>query len=164
MGRKCKAVVDSGAQVTVINKDCFKEYMRGKQSRPARLKGVAKHNSLMAEVVDDVEIEMVGISKKNQVFVASISDECIIGLDTMRMFKMVLDVGTGSGSKWESAARVFKYVGGTEVLLYSVETGRSVELEPSSVTKFQSQLKGIQKGAGYWSRVFRIVGFSCQVL
>ena len=27
MGRKCKAVVDSGAQVTVINKDCFKEYM-----------------------------------------------------------------------------------------------------------------------------------------
>ena len=35
MGRKCKAVVDSGAQVTVINKDCFKEYMRGKPSRPA---------------------------------------------------------------------------------------------------------------------------------
>ena len=58
MGRKCKAVVDSGAQVTVINKDCFKEYMRGKPSRPARLKGVAEDNSLMAEVVDDVEIEM----------------------------------------------------------------------------------------------------------
>ena len=41
MGRKCKAVVDSGAQVTVINKDVFSEYMRRKQSRPARLKGVA---------------------------------------------------------------------------------------------------------------------------
>ena len=64
MGRKCKAVVDSGAQVTVINKDCFKEYMRGKPSRPARLKGVAEDNSLMAEVVDGVEIEMGGISKK----------------------------------------------------------------------------------------------------
>ena len=34
MGRKCKAIVYSGAQVTVINKDCFNEYMRGKQSRP----------------------------------------------------------------------------------------------------------------------------------
>ena len=45
-GRKCKAVVDSGAQVTVINKDCFKEYMRGKPSRPARLKGVAEDKSL----------------------------------------------------------------------------------------------------------------------
>ena len=52
MGRKCKAVVDSGAQVTVINEDCFKEYMRGKPSRPARLKGVAEDNLLMAEVVD----------------------------------------------------------------------------------------------------------------
>ena len=40
----------------------------------------------MAEVVDDVEIEMVGTSKKNRVFVANISDECIIGLDTMKMF------------------------------------------------------------------------------
>ena len=53
----------------------------------------------------------------------------------------------------------FKYVGGAEVPLYTVETVRRVELEPS-----QSQLKGIQKDAGYWSRVFRIVGFSCQVL
>ena len=52
MGRKCKAVVDSGAQVTAINKDCFKEYMSGKQSRPSRLKGVAKDNSLMAEVIE----------------------------------------------------------------------------------------------------------------
>ena len=51
MSRKCKAVVDSGAQVTVINKDCFKEYMRGKPSRPARLKGVAEDNSLMTKVV-----------------------------------------------------------------------------------------------------------------
>ena len=56
MGRKCKAVVDNGAQVTVINKDCFKEYIREEQSRPAQLKGVAEDNSLMAEVVDDVEI------------------------------------------------------------------------------------------------------------
>ena len=63
MGRKRKAVVDSEAQVTVINEDSFKEYMRGKPSRPARLKGVAEHNLLMAEVVDDVEIEMGGISK-----------------------------------------------------------------------------------------------------
>ena len=31
--------------------------MRGKPIRPARLKGGAEDNSLMAEVVDDVEIE-----------------------------------------------------------------------------------------------------------
>ena len=50
MGRKCKAVVDIGVQLTVTNKYCFKEYMRGKQSRPARLKGVAEDNSLIAQV------------------------------------------------------------------------------------------------------------------
>ena len=65
----------------------------------------------MAEVVDDVEIEMGGISKKNQVFVAHISDECIIGLDTMKMFKMVLDVGKGMvGVNGEVLPGCFKYV------------------------------------------------------
>ena len=54
MGRKYKAVVESGAQVTEINKDC----MVGKQSRQVILKGVAEDNSLMAGVVDDVEIEI----------------------------------------------------------------------------------------------------------
>ena len=39
----------------MINKDNFKECMVRKQSRPARLKGVAEDYSLMAEVVDDVE-------------------------------------------------------------------------------------------------------------
>ena len=67
MSRKCKAVVDSGAQVTVINKGCFKECMKGKQNRTARLKGVAEDNSLMAEVVDDVVIEM-GVFQRKIVF------------------------------------------------------------------------------------------------
>ena len=41
------------------------------------MKGVAEDNSLMAEVVDDVDIEMGVISKKNRVFVANIYDEFI---------------------------------------------------------------------------------------
>ena len=104
-----------------------------------------------------------GISKKNQVFVADISDECIIGLDTMRMFKMILDVGKGMvGVNGKVLPGCFKYVGGAEVPLYPVETVRRVELEPSSVTKIPVTVKGDPKG--YWSLVFRIVGFSCQVL
>ena len=43
----------------------------------------------------------------------------------------------------------FKYVGGAEVPLYPVETVCRVELGPASVTKFQSQLEGIQKGRVY---------------
>ena len=85
----------------------------------------------MAEVVDDVEIEMGGISKKNLVFVANISDECIIGLDTMKMFKMVLDVWKGMvGVNGKVLPGCFNYVGGAEVPLYPVETVWRVELEP----------------------------------
>ena len=127
LGKNNGQEVDSGAQVTVINEDCFKEYMRGKPSRPARLKGVAEDNSLMAEVVDHVEIEMGGISKKNRVFLANISDECVIGLDTMRMFKMILDVGKCMvGVNGKMLPGCFKYVGGAEVPLYPVETVRGV--------------------------------------
>ena len=121
--------------------------MKGKPCRPARLKGVAEDNSLMSEVVDEVEIEMGGISKKNRVFVADISDECIIGLDTMRMFKMILDVGKGMvGENGKVLPWCFKYVGGAEVPLYPVETVRRVELEPSSVTKIPVTVKGDPKG------------------
>ena len=56
---------------------------------------------------------------------ANISDECIIGLDTMRMFKMVLDVGKGMvGVNGKVLPGYFEYVGGAEVPLYPVETVR----------------------------------------
>ena len=78
---------------------------------------------------------------------ANISDECIIGLDTMRMFKMILDVGKGMvGVNGKVLPGCFKYVGGAEVPLYPVETVRRVELEPSSVTKIPVTVKGDPKG------------------
>ena len=55
----------------------------------------------------------MGISKKNRVFGANISEECIIGLDTMKMFKMVLDVGKAMGGViGKVLPGWFKYVGG----------------------------------------------------
>ena len=42
----------------------------GGQSRPVRLKGVAEDNSLMAEVIDDVEIEM-GVFQRRMHFCTS---------------------------------------------------------------------------------------------
>ena len=97
---------------------------------------------------------------------ANISDECIIGLDTMKMFKMFLDVGKGIvGVNGKVLPGCFKYVGGAEVLLYPVETVCRVELGPASVTEVPVTVRGEpKKGAGYWNRLFQIVGFSCQVL
>ena len=65
----------------------------------------------------------------------------------MRMFKMILDVGKGMvGVNGKVLPRCFKYVGGAEVSLYPVETGRIVELELSSVTKIPVTVKGDPKG------------------
>ena len=67
---------------------------------------------------------------------ANISDECIIGLDIMKMFKMVLNVGKGMvGVNGKVLPECFKYVGGAGIPLYQVETVRRVELETASVTK-----------------------------
>ena len=78
---------------------------------------------------------------------ANISDECIIGLDTMRMFKLILDVGKGMvGINGKVLPGCFKYVGWAEVPLYQVETVRRVELEPSSVIKIPVTVKGDPKG------------------
>ena len=81
----------------------------------------------MAEVVD-VEMEM-GYFKNELSFVAHISDECIIGWDTMKMFQMVLDVGRSMVSVNENVLPgCFKYVIREEVLIYPVESVRMVEL------------------------------------
>ena len=78
----------------------------------------------------------------------------IIGLDTMKTFKMVLDVGKGMVRvNVKVLPGCFKYVGGVEVLLYPVV--RRVELGSASVTKVPVTVRRDPKG---------IVGFSCQVL
>ena len=60
---------------------------------------------------------------------------------------MILDVGKGMvGVNGKVLPGCFKYVGGVEVPLYSVETARRVELEQSSVTKIPVTVKGDQKG------------------
>ena len=67
------------------------------------------------------------------------------------------------GSKWESAARVFKKVGGAEVPFYPVETVRRVELGPASVTKITMTVRGDPKGCWMLEPGLRIVDFACQV-
>ena len=96
---------------------------------------------------------------------ANISEECIIGFDKMKMFKMVLDVGKGM---LEVNGKVltwcFKYVGGAEVPLYLVETVRRVELGPASITKVPVTVRGDPKGCWILEPGFPDCRFTCQVL
>ena len=72
--------------------------MRGKPSRPARLKEAAEDNLLMAEVVDDVEIDMGGGGFQRRIEFLSLiflMNASLGWMDRMRMFIMVRDVGKG---------------------------------------------------------------------
>ena len=85
-----------------------------------------------------------------EVFVAHISDECIIGLDTRKMF---LDVGHGMvGENGKVLPWCFKYVGGAVVPLYLVETVRIVKLRPASITNISVTVRGSKRvlDTGVW--------------
>ena len=66
---------------------------------------------------------------------AHISDECIIALDTIKMFQIVLDVEKVMvGVNGKVLLLCLKYVRGVEVPLYPVEMVCRVKLGPTSVT------------------------------
>ena len=52
-----------------------------------RLKG-ATQDTMMADIVGNVEIEAGGVRRGTKIFVADITDDCIFGLDCMKLFKL----------------------------------------------------------------------------
>ena len=107
-GVPCEAVIESGEQVTVINKEIF-DKLKGapKVNHKVTLRGATK-SAMEVWVVYDFEITVGGIKEKNKVFVAEIEGNCIFGLDNMKLFKMILDlnkkmVGESEGGvSWET--------------------------------------------------------------
>ena len=111
--------------------------------RRVRLKGPADDNVMMADVVEEFRIGIGGTYCNNRIFVADISDECILGLDSMKLFKMIIDLDKGI---MEVNGKVLpgrlKYVGGEEVPLYPATSVREVVLEPESVSRIGIRLGG----------------------
>ena len=146
-GVPCEAVIDSGAQVTVINKEIFGK-LKGapKVNHKVTLRGATKA-AMEAWVVYDFEITVGGIKEKNKVFVAEIEDNCIFGLDSMKLFKMVLDLNKGVvGVGHKVIPGNFKYVGGDQVPLYPMRTINQIQLTPESVSKVEIAISGAPKG------------------
>ena len=112
--RVCEAVIDSGAQVTVLSRGVFEKLKnKPKVGRRVRLKGPADDNIMMADVVEKFRLGIGGTYYTNRVFIADISDECIFGLDSMKLFKMVIDLDKGIvGVNGKVLPGRLKYVGG----------------------------------------------------
>ena len=93
-----EAVVDSGAQVSVLSRKFYDSLIwRPKPVESIRLKGASASGVLVGCRVDGVEVDL-GYDHGNYsmtMYVANITDNCILGLDYPKARKAVIDLSQG---------------------------------------------------------------------
>ncbi|VDI25418.1 Hypothetical predicted protein [Mytilus galloprovincialis] len=84
-GKQADAIVDTAAQVTVINFDFAKSLDPAIEVKePVILKGAGKDNSITARYTDRVAIKVGKTETRWRVIVADITDPVILGLDVLQ--------------------------------------------------------------------------------
>ena len=95
-GVKLEAVIDCGAQVTVLKRKWMESWLSEVAlSENVNLKGAAEHGNMQASKAESVSIELGGSKVHLPVYVADISDDCILGLDWIRANKVTIDFEHG---------------------------------------------------------------------
>ena len=95
-GVKMEAVIDCGAQVTVIQRKWMESRLNDViLSESVKLKGASEHGIMQASKAEDVSIGLGGSKVSLPVYVADISDDCILGLDWIRANKVTIDFEHG---------------------------------------------------------------------
>ena len=89
-----EAVVDTAAQVTVVNTNVFTNLF-GKDIVPTetiRLKCARANQYLLAKLYVNIPITIGSVTILQDIFVASIADKMLMGLDFLRKHKVVTDL------------------------------------------------------------------------
>ena len=87
-GKPASAVIDTGAQVTIVNSQFFDSLNCSLPSEPIILKGIDPEKSVEGYVVRKVPLTLGGGSYKWYLHVAPIEDELLLGLDFMVYHKV----------------------------------------------------------------------------
>ena len=87
-GHNTTAVVDGGAQVTIINQGLFEGLKHSGPREPVRLKGIAPTKLMDGYVVRDVLLSLGGRSYRWDLYVAPIDDPFLLVLDFMKHYKV----------------------------------------------------------------------------
>ena len=92
-GLQTRAVIDTASQVTVISEGV---YQRLPAQPPVHefvyLRGAAKTGRMKAKLIRGVELAIDGISYQSNVYVAPISDDCLLGLDFLKAHNCIIDM------------------------------------------------------------------------
>ena len=87
-GKPASAVIDTGAQVIIVNSQFFDSLNCSLPSEPIILKGIDPEKSVEGYVVRKVPLTLGGRSYKWDLYVALIEDELLLGLDFMVYHKV----------------------------------------------------------------------------
>ena len=87
-GKPASAVIDTGAQVTIVNSQFFDSLNCSLPSEPVILKGIDPERSVEGYVVRKVPLTLGRRSYKWDLYVAAIEDELLLGIDFMVYHKV----------------------------------------------------------------------------
>ena len=87
-GHQTSAVVDGGAQVSIINQGLFEGLHHSGPREPVHLKGIAPNKSFERYLVSDVLLSLGGQSYHWNLYVAPIDDPFLLRLDFMKHYKV----------------------------------------------------------------------------
>ena len=134
-----EAVVDSEAQVSVLSRifyDCLS--CRPKPVESIRLKGASASVVMVGCRVDGVEVDL-GDGHGNYsmtMYVANITENCILGLDYLKVRKTVIDLSQGVLVVNDTIVKgKYKYAEGTPVWTHKVRLVNDCHLFPNSVSR-----------------------------
>ena len=134
-----EAVVDSGAQVSVLSRKFYDSLScRPKPVESIRLKGASASGVMVGCRVDGVEVDL-GDGHGNYsmtMYVANITDNCILGLDYLKAHKAVIDLSQGVLVVNDTIVKgKYKYAEATPVRTHKVRLVNDCHLFPNSVSR-----------------------------
>ena len=89
-GRTLKAVVDTAAQVTVLNQNLLTEFLADKESKTATLKGIGQQE-ISAEQFDKIPMSVGNKTYSISIFTTEIKEDMLLGIDFLNKFGVEID-------------------------------------------------------------------------
>ena len=134
-----EAVVDSGAQVSVLIRRFYDSLScRPRPIESIRMKGASASDVMVGCRVDGVEVDLGNIHGNHSMtmYVANITDNCILGLDYLKARKAVIDLSQGVLVFNDTIVKgKYKYAEGTPVRTHKVRLVNDCHLFLNSVSR-----------------------------
>ena len=141
--KQVSAVIDSGAQVSVISEKLFEcSSDKPKLTNTVFIRGIGTTNRIRARVVENIPLKIGSINMNWNMLVADVTDTLILGLDFLEGNKVVIDHGQFNISINQELipARYTSNDENEDIQIYRIKVTRTVVIPPYSVQCVETNL------------------------